>query len=239
MRTRSSRPPFCARHADEYVPPATLGLAPPRDAPLSPRMLLRADLGRPCMELAKMLLGKVLCRRTGERVLRGMIVGTEAYLGPHDMASHSYGGRRTARNEAMYMRAGTCYVYLIYGMHHCLNISSVEEGAAVLVRALEPLNGAEWMQVGRGRRMREIANGPSKLCAAMGITRAEIDKEDIITSDKIWLEDGREVEMSEIETGKRVGLGKAGVWREAQLRFYIAGSEFVSRREARHAQSRI
>lgn len=108
--------------------------------------------------------------------MRGVIVETEAYLDPHNKAAHFFGGRRTLRNEAMYMGMGTCYVYAVYGMHHCFNISSSEEGAAVLIRAVEPLEGADLMLRHREAkglkitRMRGIANGPSKLCEAMAIT---------------------------------------------------------------------
>jgi DNA-3-methyladenine glycosylase len=189
------------------------------------------DLNLPCVKLAKKLLGKVVCRRIGREILRGMIVETEAYVGTHDRACHSYGGRRTKRNEATYMKAGTCYVYTIYGIHQCFNISSAKEGAAVLVRALEPLDGVDQMRMHRGwrRKVRDIANGPSKLCIAMGITRQEIDREDIMASSRIWLEDGRMVEDVEIASGRRIGLGNVGSWGEAQLRFYIRGCEFVSR----------
>lgn len=192
------------------------------------------DLELPCVELARRLLGKIICRKIAGQVLKGMIVETEAYLGPHDKACHTYGGRRTTRNEAMYMKAGTCYVYIVYGMHQCFNISSIEEGAAVLVRAIEPLDGVELMRRHRKRTdksVKDIANGPSKLCVAMGIAKHDINKEDIVISSKIWLEEGRMVEDREIATSKRIGLRNAGSWGEKQLRFYIRDSEFVSCRK--------
>jgi DNA-3-methyladenine glycosylase len=104
------------------------------DAPL--RVLLAAFFEANCEDLAKRLLSKILCRRIGTRVARGRIVETESYLGVTDGASHSFRGRRTERNAAMYMAAGTVYVYPIYGMCECVNISSLEEGSAVLIRAI-------------------------------------------------------------------------------------------------------
>ena len=89
-----------------------------------------------CVALAKRLLGRILCRRIGSQVLRGRIVETESYLGVTDGVSHSYRGRRTDRNAAMFMEPGTVYVYPIYGMYECVNISSQEEGSAVLIRAI-------------------------------------------------------------------------------------------------------
>lgn len=96
----------------------------------------------PTETLAVALLGKVLCRKTEQNeTLRGKIIETEAYLGEIDPACHSYGGKRTARNEPTYGPPGTAYVYFIYGMYYCFNISSRESGACVLIRALEPLTG--------------------------------------------------------------------------------------------------
>ena len=101
-----------------------------------PRRLESTFYQQNCESLAKQLLGKILCRRLAGRVLRGRIVETESYLGVNDGASHSYGGRRTNRNRAMFMEPGTVYVYPIYGMYECVNISSLEEGSAVLIRAV-------------------------------------------------------------------------------------------------------
>lgn len=184
----------------------------------------------PCAELAKKLLGKILCRRINGKTMKGMIVETEAYIGQEDKACHGYGGRKTERNSAMYMKAGTCYVYRIYGKYECFNISSIEAGAGVLIRALEPLCGISEMKKlrGGGIKERDIGNGPSKLCIAMGITRKEINKEWIGDSSRIWLEEGREVEDFEIVAGKRIGIRNCGEWEEKMLRFYIRNNEFVS-----------
>lgn len=106
------------------------------------KRLNREFFDMPAEKLAVALLGKLVCRvsQSGEKIC-GKIVETEAYLGEVDPACHSYRGRRTARNEAMYAAAGTSYVYFIYGLYHCFNISSKESGACVLVRALEPVQG--------------------------------------------------------------------------------------------------
>ena len=106
------------------------------------KRLTRDFFDTPTEILAVALLGKILCRKaTQGRVLQGKIVETEAYLGEIDPACHSYGGKRTARNAPMYGPPGTAYVYFIYGMYHCFNISSKEAGACVLIRALEPISG--------------------------------------------------------------------------------------------------
>uniref|UniRef100_UPI001ED82452 DNA-3-methyladenine glycosylase n=1 Tax=Scatophagus argus TaxID=75038 RepID=UPI001ED82452 len=129
---------------------------------------------RSCLSLAKALLGKVLIRRCADGTeLRGRIVETEAYPGGEDKASHSAGGKRTERNTAMFMKPGTIYVYPIYGIYLCMNVSSEGEGAAVLLRSLEPLHGQPVMRQLRAARRKEgsrqlkdkeLCNGPSKLC---------------------------------------------------------------------------
>lgn len=194
------------------------------------RSAFETNLNLPCVELAKALLGQLICRRLPEGVVKGMIVETEAYVGPEDKGSHSYAGRRTPRNEAMYMGAGTCYVYRIYGVYECLNISSQESGAAVLIRAIEPLVGVDIMRQRRGvSELIKIANGPSKLCIAMGIRKHDIDKANIMASNEMWLEEGMKVPESDIAKSKRIGLKNAGDWGDKELRFFVAQSEFVSR----------
>ena len=139
-----------------------------------------------CISLSRELLGKYLIRKiiTADseiRLLVGKIVETEAYLGAEDKASHSYGNKKTERTNAMFMSAGTCYVYNIYGIYCCMNISSQESGAAVLIRALEPISGFDLMKVNRTnkkqskstRKMKpkDLTSGPSKLCMAMKIDK--------------------------------------------------------------------
>lgn len=185
---------------------------------------------RPCEDLAKALLGCVVVRVCGGEECRGRVVETEAYLGGEDKAAHSYNGHRTKRNEAMYMDPGTAYVYTVYGMHCCLNISSRGEGAAVLLRALEPVGGVEAMKERRKavRRERDLCNGPAKLCQALAINRS-CDKLDLVSGQELWLEHGSG-EVGEVASGERVGVDYAGEWASKPLRFYLQDSPCVSRR---------
>ncbi|KAK8754403.1 hypothetical protein OTU49_016073 [Cherax quadricarinatus] len=129
--------------------------------------------------LAKALLGQVVVRVVDGIRISGAIVETESYLGGPDVASHSYNGKRTSRTEPMYMKPGTSYVYSIYGMYHCFNISSKGDGSCVLIRALEPLEGLPKMETGRNQRRKsstplkihELCNGPSKICQAFYLTK--------------------------------------------------------------------
>ena len=165
---------------------------------------------------------------------KGRIVETEAYLGGDDKASHSYNGRRTDRNEAMYMKPVTCYVYSIYGVHCCVNISSLGEGAAVLVRALKPTAGEELMKKRRksAKKSRDLCNGPSKLCQALDITRSRHDKIDLCTSEELWVESGGElIADGDIVCGARIGIASAGEeWAGKLLRVYIRDNDCVSRK---------
>ena len=137
---------------------------------------------RDTLTVAKELLGKVLVRNINGVTLKGKIVETEAYIGAIDKASHAYGGKRTNRTETLYADPGTVYVYIIYGMYHCLNLISEEKDVAggVLIRGIEPLEGIEEMSKLRYRKNYEelssyekknFSNGPSKLCMALGIDK--------------------------------------------------------------------
>ena len=194
-----------------------------------------------CETLAKRLLGCTLVHSTKEEVCSGRIVETEAYLGGEDQAAHSFGGKRTPKNESMFLAPGTSYVYNIYGMYCCYNVSAEGAGAAVLVRALEPVSGIDVMTArrekrpnGKAKRVKEIdlCNGPSKLTQALGITRANVDKQLVTSSDTIWIEDRSEEEPEEsisIVSGPRIGVYYAGPeWSTKPLRFYIRDNPFVS-----------
>lgn len=222
----------------------------------------------PCEELAKKLLGCLLVSSSpggggakgGSGAKKdneswkcwGRIVETEAYLGGEDKAAHSYGGRRTERNQAMYMFPGTSYVYSIYGMHCCFNISSRGPGAAVLIRALEPLEGLDHMRICRkvARKEQDLCNGPAKLCQALGIDKT-CDQLDLTSSQRLWVElpvvGGAEAvsgsggtgdsaavggaSTSEVVESARVGVQYAGEeWAGKLLRFHVRGSKFVSKK---------
>ncbi len=184
--------------------------------------------------LARRLLGQRLVSRIGGRRTSGLIVETEAYLGTEDRAAHTFGGRRTAANESMWGAGGRAYVYLIYGMHHCMNIVAGSPGdpTAVLVRALQPEDGREVMLARRGkaRRVSELCAGPGRLCQALGITRDQ-DGEDLSTGRLLYLERTRTRALPRrtIAVGARIGIDYAREWRDAPLRFAVRECAYVSR----------
>lgn len=202
----------------------------------------RSLLERPADEVAPSLLGLVLARRTAQgEVLAGRIVEAEAYLGPEDLASHARDGRRTARNEMMYARPGTCYVYFTYGMHFMCNVACLREGhpAAVLIRALEPIAGIEAMRRNRGDaagvrlRERDLCSGPGKLCQALGIS-ADLNGADMVRGSDVrllraWGNPGGGADLSRVGRSARIGVDAAGDWAAAPLRWFVAGSPHVSR----------
>lgn len=182
--------------------------------------------------MARELLGTVLVvpARGGARVA-GLIVETEAYRGPEDRASHAWNGRRTRRTETMYGPGGTAYVYFVYGMYHQFNVVTnvAEVPHAVLIRALEPLEGLATMRRRRpGRADRELTNGPGRLCLALGITRSH-DRADL-RGDRVWLEEGaRRIARSAIARGRRIGIDYAGDWAARTWRFWLRDNAWVSR----------
>jgi DNA-3-methyladenine glycosylase len=179
--------------------------------------------------VARRLLGKRLVRVVEGRMLSGILVEVEAYRGADDPASHAYGGK-TARNEVMFGEPGHAYVYLSYGRNECLNVTCepVDTPGAVLIRALDPVEGVDFMM--KNRRTTEITNlasGPGRLTQAMKIDRS-LNGEDMVTSDRLYLTDGRTVEKRSVNEGGRVGVSRG---MEHQWRFFIVGNEYVSRRK--------
>lgn len=159
--------------------------------------------------VARDLLGKPLLRRYRGNILAGIIVETEAYQGEEDSACHADRGC-TPRTQVMYGAAGHYYVYLIYGMYHMLNIVTGEEGhpQAVLIRALQPVQGVETMKALRGGVVeKQLCNGPGKLCQALAIDRRLNTLS--VSSDELWLENAPAVEVSQILAGPRVGISYA------------------------------
>jgi DNA-3-methyladenine glycosylase len=184
--------------------------------------------------VARELLGKVLVvPGAGGGRVSGRVVEVEAYVGTDDRASHAYGGRRTARTETMYARGGTAYVYLVYGLHHQFNVvtGAAGEPHAVLLRALEPLEGVDSMRRRRAARDdRALTSGPGKLCQALGIDRT-FDGEDL-TGARVWLEDdGFRVEPSSVAAGPRVGVAYAAEDALRPYRFWLKGSAYVSKQK--------
>ena len=192
---------------------------------------------RDTLVVAKELLGKILIHKTDGKLLSGMIVETEAYLGINDKAAHAYGGRRTKRVETMYGPPGIAYVYIIYGMYNCLNTITREEGIpqGVLIRGIEPIEGLEYMALNRFNRpleeltknqMKNLTNGPGKLCQAMMIDRS-LDKEDLC-GDRLYIEKGIDKNFNIVEA-KRIGIDYAEEARDFLYRFYIEGNPNVSK----------
>jgi len=178
---------------------------------------------QPTVDLAKALLGKTLSLGN----LKGIIVETEAYLYRGDLGCHASRGP-TARNAPMFGPAGRTYVYFIYGMYHCLNIVSGKqgEGEAVLIRALEPVQGIQTMQRRRKtKKIENLCNGPGKLTQAFGITKKHNNLS--LLDGPLQICDSRK--KAEICTSTRIGLS-AG--KELELRFYVKGNRFVSKTPA-------
>jgi DNA-3-methyladenine glycosylase len=183
---------------------------------------------RPAELVARELLGARLISEIGGVRCASEIVETEAYTGPEDEASHAAARTgRTARNAAMFGAPGTAYVYLIYGMHWCLNAVTGPEGhpAAVLIRAARPVEGVETMLERRGPRPEhELLRGPGNLARALGIDGAQNGH--LLDRPPLWIAAGAPVPAAEVVRGPRVGIGRA---RELPLRFRVRGSRFASR----------
>ncbi len=191
--------------------------------------LPRSFYSRPTLEVARDLLGRVLCRRVDGITLRGRIVETEAYVGEVDLACHARAGR-TPRTAPLYGPPGLAYVYLTYGMHHLLNAVTEPEGkpAAALIRALEPIEGVEWMEKARGIAKRHlISSGPARLCQAFGLDLAW-NRSDLTRGD-LWIEPGSAVAKQEVATSPRIGCQNVPEpWATIRWRFYVAGSPHVT-----------
>ncbi len=189
------------------------------------KRLDREFYNRSTLKIAKELLGKYLVIEKDGNYVSGKIVETEAYIGLDDPASHAYRGL-TPRNKVMFGEPGYAYVYLTYGMHHCLNFVTERKGfpAAVLIRALEPEGGIEIMKERRKTKdLKSLTNGPAKLCQALGIDRT-LNGTDLC-SDIIYVED-RGSEPAKIVSTSRIGIREG---KEKKWRFYIANNEFVSK----------
>jgi DNA-3-methyladenine glycosylase len=187
-------------------------------------VLDRAELPVDTAQLARFLIGKMLVRTLAEGVVGGCIVETEAYaIG--DLAGHAYRGM-TPRNRALFLERGHAYVYLAYGISFMLNVSSETSGvgAGVLIRAIEPTDGITIMAQNRGtERVRDLARGPGRLCAALRIDRG-LDGVDLCQPGRLWL--GSDATASdEIGQSKRIGITRAA---DSPLRFYVRGNWFVS-----------
>jgi DNA-3-methyladenine glycosylase len=191
------------------------------------RVLPRAFYERETEIVAREMLGTVLECETDEGVASGIIVETEAYLGEHDLACHAAAGR-TRRTEALYGPPGTSYVYFIYGMYWCFNAVTREEGlpSAVLVRALEPLDGIALMHKRRPRIRNtvDLTNGPGKLCTALGIVGSMSAKS--LQRKPVRIREGDAVADDNVEVTTRIGITRSADW---PLRWIVRGNRFVSK----------
>jgi DNA-3-methyladenine glycosylase len=191
------------------------------------RVLPRSFYDRETEVVARELLGTVLECATEDGTASGIIVETEAYLGEHDLACHAAVGR-TARTEHLYGPPGISYVYFIYGMYWCFNAVTRAEGmpSAVLVRALEPLEGIPLMRKRRPRVRADadLTNGPGKLCQALAITGSMTGK--TLQRKPLVIREGQPVADREVEITTRIGITKSADW---PLRFIVRDNKYVSR----------
>lgn len=180
--------------------------------------------------VAQELLGKTLVRIYKNKILSGKIVETEAYLGIKDKAAHSYNNRKTPRTKTMYMHGGHTYVYFIYGMYYCLNAVTQKEGTpeAVLIRALEPIEGIEQMKKFRNNTdLKNLTSGPGKLCQALKIDKTLNAYS--LNSDDIFILDNNGVTKSKILATPRIGVDYAEEAAQWKLRYTIKDNKFASK----------
>jgi len=201
-------------------------------------MILRGEFyERDTLTVARELLGKFLVHETKEETMIGKIVETEAYKGPEDKASHTYDNRRTQRTEVQYGPKGHAYIYQIYGMYFCFDVTSgklVGKPEAIPVRAMEPISGLEVMMRRRGvtniqmapGQMADLTNGPSKLCMAMDISKKQNGADLCVTP--LCIETGVTIGERQIIQSTRANVDYADKWKHLRWRFYIRDSFFVS-----------
>lgn len=186
------------------------------------------------MTIAQELIGKVLCTQIGNAPLTsGIITETEAYCGRGDKACHANNSTRTDRTETMYQAGGISYIYLCYGIHHLFNVvTNVEDKAdAVLIRAIQPLDGKNTMLQRRDRKELNpsLTAGPGRLTQALGIT---IDLDGTaLTENNIWIEDRKiAISSSSLVANKRIGVDYAGKDAKLPWRFYPKNSKWISKK---------
>ena len=183
------------------------------------------------VQIAQDLLGKILITKFDGVITSGKIVETEAYVGLTDKASHSFAGKRTARNEYMYAAAGIAYVYICYGMHHLFNVVTNKKDIpdAVLIRAIEPIKGIETMlkRTGKVKLDNTLTRGPGNVGKALGILKTHSGIN--LLSNKIFIcNDNICLNINEIGASKRIGVESAGAAALYPYRFFIKGNKFVS-----------
>ena len=191
------------------------------------KKLDRQFYARDACTVAREIIGKILVHDSHDGRTSGIIIEAEAYRGPEDKAAHSYAGKRTERTEIMYHEGGLAYVYMIYGMYYCFNVTASVQGKpeAVLIRAIEPLEGLELMSARRGiSDTLSLTNGPGKLCQAMGITREHYGAD--LCGDELYIADGGY--DLRVAVSERVNIDYAEEYRSMLWRYFAEGSCFVS-----------
>ncbi|MBK9337920.1 MAG: DNA-3-methyladenine glycosylase [Lewinellaceae bacterium] len=194
------------------------------------------------VQIARALLCKVLVTAFDSTQTTGRITEVEAYRAPDDRACHAFGNRRTPRTEVMFLPGGHAYIYLCYGIHHLFNVVTGPEGMAhaVLVRAVEPLEGTEFMYA--RRRMAQtpkrpdthLTTGPGALAQALGLHTAHTGQSLLAPDSPIWIEDrGYPVQASDIAAGPRIGVDYAGACAAREWRFWLRDSPFVKQPKKR------
>jgi len=189
-------------------------------------------LNEDVLSVSESLLGKVLLTRFDQQVTAGIIVETEAYAGTKDKACHAYGSRKTKRTEVMYRQGGISYIYLCYGIHHLMNVVTNQSGIpeVVLIRAIEPIQGQPIMQQRRGKKQvdKTLTAGPGALTQAMGIT-VNHNALSLLTAKFCILDEGENIDASQIERRPRVGIAYAEEHTLLPYRFSIKNNPWVSK----------
>jgi DNA-3-methyladenine glycosylase len=191
---------------------------------------------RDTLTVARELLGCVLTHITSEGTIKGRIVESEAYMGPEDKGAHSYKGRHTSRMDPLYNTGGFAYIYQLHGYNYCINVVTQKENMpqAVLIRAVEPVEGLELMirrrkiDISRKSKFKNLTNGPSKLCQAMDIDTSlnGID----LSGDELFITRGNGLRSDEeIMATKRIHIDYAEEYKDKPWRFLLKGNEFVSK----------
>lgn len=188
---------------------------------------------RNAIEVAKDLLGKYLIRKIGTKDIICKIVETEAYIGPEDKACHAYDNKKTKRTKSMFKSGGNLYIYQIYGIHYCLNIVTnlKEKPEAVLIRAIEPIEGLDIIKRNRkikSEKIENLTNGPGKLTKALLINK-KFDGYNIINGDEIYIIKPINEKEKEIVQRKRINIDYAVEYKDKLWRFYIKGNKFISK----------
>ncbi|MBN8680625.1 MAG: DNA-3-methyladenine glycosylase [Chitinophagales bacterium] len=203
--------------------------------PLPLAFYLRTDV----VQVAQDLLGKTLVTTFNGIRTSGRITETEAYRAPDDRACHAYGNRRTARTEVMFQEGGRAYIYLCYGIHHLFNVVTgpADTAHAVLIRAVEPLEGLEYMYQRRGLKYNpqkavptKLTTGPGAMAQAMGLHTRQTGASLILPESEVWIEDNyMSVSADELASGPRIGVDYAGVCAAWPWRFWVKNTPFVKK----------